>query len=556
MAREDGNSKATSATGGELGHPEELVTFALPAPGKASVELIGDFNDWQRGVDPLHEVEAGLWVIEKELPRGAFAYRYVIDGQLEIADPHAHHVRQPPGDAPHESIVKPGQPPYPWQHDNWVRPAFSDLHIYEMHIADFTPQRSFREAIDRLDHVRDLGMNAIELMPVFGVHETKGWGYTPSYLMAVNEDYGDPDDFKWLVDEAHGKGLAVILDIVLAHTGHEHPFNQMYPYEQSPWYGEGPAGGNMYGLPQFDYAKPATRAFVERVLRHWLEDFHVDGFRFDYTSSIGVTEEGYGVPTLAWAGRQVRSDTYLIAEHLPEDPGLILHADMDGAWHARFSHAIKALMCEREVHGYRFDEFEKAMGALLDPAHEGYGDRPSAMVNYAESHDEQRLMHDLFDAGFDEHIARRKSALAATLLFTAAGVPMLYHGQVWGQDTPKNMDHNYLNWEALATPGGKGLRDHYARMVRLRREHAALRSEHIKIEHIDADHKCVVYRRWADDGKEALIAVNCSPSEQRIPMELGGGEPWHEVFSDEQVNAAGRREITADRYAAVVLIRS
>jgi 1,4-alpha-glucan branching enzyme len=531
------------------------VTFTLYAPGKKSVHLIGDFNDWQHDADPMHEVDGGLWSTEKDLIRGSFAYQFLIDDELIICDPYARYVEEEPGDQPRKAVVKPREDPYEWQHEDWRRPRFQDLLICELHIADFTPQRDFREAVERLDHLRDLGVNAIELMPIFGVHENKGWGYAPTFLFAPNEDYGTPNELRWLIDEAHGKGMAVILDMVLAHTGQKHPFNQMYPYDQSPWYGPGPAGGNEYGLPQLDYSKPATRFFVKDVLEYWLMDFHVDGFRFDYAKSIGVTPEGYGVPTLSWAARSVRKDAYLVSEQLPEDPGLTLFADMDAAWHVRFTQAMRALLCQRDECGYRFDDFESAI-QVLDPAHEGYGERPTCMVNYLESHDEERVILEAERAGFDEEAARRKSALGATVLFTAVGVPMTYHGQAWGDHRPKNMDHNYIQWESLDTPGGKGLYEHYRRMAWLRRERDALRTTHIAIDAVYPDRKCVVYHRWNDAGDRVVVAANFSPDNQTILVPIPEAGRWKEFFSDAETEWSGSVDVEIDHWAAKVFLRT
>ena len=184
---------------------EGHVTFTLFAPGKQSVHLIGDFNDWDHQADPLHQLDDGLWTTARDLPRGSFAYQFLIDGQLVICDPYARYIEQDPGDRPRKAMVKPREDDYHWHHDQWDRPPFANLLINEVHIADFTPQRTFREAVDRLDYLRDLGVNAIELMPVFGVHDHGGWGYTPSFLFAPNEDYGTPNELRWLIDEAHGQ---------------------------------------------------------------------------------------------------------------------------------------------------------------------------------------------------------------------------------------------------------------------------------------------------------------------------------------------------------------
>jgi 1,4-alpha-glucan branching enzyme len=538
------------------------VTFTLYAPGKRSVHLIGDFNDWDRRADPMAQVDDGLWSTEKELPRGAFGYQFLVDGanadspeggELVICDPYARYVEQEPGDRPRKAIVKPRQDPYRWRHDDWDRPAFEDLLIYELHIADFTPQRDFREAVEHLGYVSDLGMNAIELMPVFGIYENKGWGYTPTFLFAPNEDYGTPDELRWFIDEAHGRGMAVILDMVLAHTGHEHPFNRMYPYDQSPWYGPSPGGGNAFGLPQLDYSKEPTRDFARDVLEYWVRDYHVDGFRFDYVNGIGVTEDGHGVPTLSWAARQARPDAYVIGENLPENPPLMLQANMDGAWHVRFSYAIKALLCQCPIESYDPRDFERCL-RVLDPAAEGYGERPTCMVNYLESHDEERIVLEVTQAGFDESTARCKSALGATVLMTAVGEPMLYHGQTLGQDTPKNMDHNYIDWEDLGTPGGSGLHEHYKRLTWLRRRRGSLRTGHIAIDAVWPDRQSVVYHRWNDVGDVVVVVANFSDGDQRLPVPMPLHGRWRELFSDREAEMGGTVEVDVGRCAAKVFL--
>ncbi len=531
------------------------VTFTLYAPGKQSVHVVGDFNNWRPDTDPLQEVDQGLWSIEKELPRGAFSYQFLINGQQVICDPYARYVERDPGDAPRRAIVKPREDPYEWQHDAWSRPRFEDLLIYELHIADFTPQRDFREAATRLEYLRDLGINAIELMPVFAVQENAGWGYTPTYLFAPNDDYGTPNELRWFIDEAHARGIAVILDIVLAHTGTHHPFNQMYPYDQSPWYGEGPAGGHEFALPQLDYSKPATRSFAKDVLEYWLQDFHVDGFRFDYVKSIGVTQDGHGIPTLVAVARAIREHVFLIGEHLPEDPELMVGAGLNGAWHVRFTYAMKALLTQREVFDYRWEDFAPAI-KTLDPQAEGYGKRPTCMVNYLESHDEERLVLALRQSGCDEVAARRRAALGATILFTAVGAPMLYHGQAWGQDTPRNMEHNYIEWERLGTAGGKGLRDHYRRLAWLRRKQDALRTANFILDAVLPDQKCVVYHRWHEAGDEVVVAANFSGDRQRIQVPFPQDGTWKEFFTDQVLRITGTQEREIEPWAAEIFLRT
>ncbi|MAE66446.1 MAG: hypothetical protein CMJ18_19430 [Phycisphaeraceae bacterium] len=533
---------------------DDRVSFTAFFPNVKTVHLVGDFNGWSTRRHPMREVADGWWTIELPLGSGLFRYQFCINGKMQICDPYARCVKIDSRNEVCEAIVDTAVPLQPWCPEDWSAPDFRDLVIYEMHIPDFTPRGTLDTAIDRLDHVRRLGVNAIQLMPVTAVMSRNGWGYEPIGFFAPNPDYGSPDELRWFIDEAHGRGLSVLLDMVLAHSGHDHPFNRIHWYHESPWYGEGPIGKNDFGLPQFCYAKAPTRAFARDVLRYWLEHYGVDGFRFDYIRNIGVTPKYHGIPTLIDAARSVRDGVHLIGEHLPEDPGLMIRVGLDGAWHARFCHALRALLCEKSVHHYRWEDFAGAV-QVLDPCHEGYGERPSTMVNYLESHDEDRVVWEIVRSGFDEHTARRKSALGATILFTAVGQPMIYHGIEWGQNAAKDMDDAKLDWKALREPGGGGLFWHYRRLAWLRRKCRTLRTDHISLDLILPKQKSLVYHRWDDEGGQVVVAANFSGDEQTIdvPFPLNGG--WGEFFKREVIEVAGPLRTEIGPWAAKIYVR-
>ncbi|MFP4055128.1 MAG: alpha-amylase family glycosyl hydrolase [Phycisphaerae bacterium] len=528
------------------------IHFAVYAPGKDSVHLIGDFNDFDRQADPLEQVsDQGLWTVSKQLPEGDHAYQYVIDGDLVICDPYARRVDHPSDGGVARAIAEVGATPYEWHHDGEDRPGREDLIVYEINLPDFTPGGGFRDAVDKLDYLAELGVNCIELMPVFGVEEHDKWGYTPTLLFAPNQEYGRPEELKWLVDESHRRGISVVLDIVLTHTGREHPFNRMYDYDDSPWYGQGPVQeDNEYGLPQLDYCKPAARCFAGDVIEYWMEEYHVDGFRFDYLKNVGISEDGHGIPTLVEEARRVRANVLLIGEHLPEAPEMMIDTDLDACWHARFSHAMKALLTESEVMGYDWGDFEHCVN-VLDAEQEGYGDRPGFMLNYTESHDEQPTVLEATKAGFDEKIARRKSALGATVLLTAVGKPMLHAGQELGDDQAIDMNDTPVPWDRLDRPGGAGLHDHYQRMCRFRHDHPGLQSENLQIDRINADSKTLVYHRWNDDGDEIVVAVNFLGRSQTVQVPFPRDGTWRELFTAQDIEVTdGTAEVEIDHYAA------
>lgn len=531
------------------------VAFAVWAPGKESVHLIGDFNGWNRAADRMHRTDSDLWVCTKALKPGRYRYQFLIDGQLVICDPYARAVEHPgPGQVP-QAVLEIGKPPFAWKNDSWQRPPFCDLVIYELHIADFTPAATFRGVTDRLDYLRGLGINAIELLPVTEGDSETDWGYKPVNYFATRCRYGTSDDLKQLVDEAHGRGIAILLDVVFSHTSHEHPFNRMYPYEKSPWYGEGIGGANEFGLPTFDHRRPVVQAFFKDVQDYWLQEFHVDGFRYDYAINVGVDGDK-GLPFLARQARIVRPHAYLVAEYLPEDPKHVGAVEFDAAWHVRSCYALKALVMQGEYRIYDGRNFEETIQAL-DPQHEDY-EKASHMINYIESHDEERLVLELRQAGLPGDPARRRLALAATILFTAPGVPLVYHGQEFGETAPlsKN-ERNPLRWELLSTEGGQGLFNHYQRLCQLRREHPALRDEGYNLDASHNDDRWMVFHRWNDAGDVVVVAANFSDDARTVPVVFPERGRWHEVFRGRNLDVhQDRQDYELEPNSAAIFVRT
>lgn len=525
---------------GATDHGDGWITFALFAPGKQSVSLIGEFNNWDRQADPLQATDEGLWWIKKEFEPGSHTYQFAVDGDIVICDPYATLLAEGAEQGPPRAVVEVGQQPYRWQHDTWANLAFSDLIIYELHVGDFSPGGNFQGVIDRLDYLQDLGINAIELMPVFEFAGTEyTWGYNPAYFFAVEKSYGRPDDLRCLIDEAHGRNMAVILDLVLAHTAQRHPFNQIYPYEDSPWYGAGLGETNQFGFPTFDYTKEAAQAFARDVQAYWLQEFRVDGFRYDYMNGIGYRDD-QGIPFLVRSAREIRPEVHLIGEFSPENPGAVVATDLSGAWQVMASYALKALLREGEFNGVNWENFGEAL-LCLDPWQRGY-QAAANVINYLESHDEQRVMTDIQAAGIDEARARHKSALGASVLFTMPGQPMLYHGQEWGEATERTLDPNPIDWGQLETEGGRGLFEHYCRLAHLRQEHPGLRSESYSLDAMNPEQKTVVYHRWNDEGDEIVVAANFSANKQSLHVPFPRPGRWQEVLSGRTVEVSTNGE--------------
>jgi 1,4-alpha-glucan branching enzyme len=359
------------------------------------------------------------------------------------------------------------------------------------------------------------------------------------------------EDLLRLIDEAHGRGIGVILDTVLNHTGHLHPFKKMYPWEESPWYGDPIGERNQFGLPTLDFTKPATNSFVRDVQAYWLRVFHIDGFRYDYLAGLGANEEGQGLPYLMRTAREIRPESYLFGECIPEDPELTKDSGLSGVWHTRSRLALECLLRQRDEVPFRWDDFEDTVRSF-DPTTQGYNDA-SFMLNYIECHDDIRIMRSLRDEiGFSEDVAYRKSALAAIILMTIPGEPMLWQGQEWGESAVRQQKPNKIHWDLLETPEGRCLRQHYSDVAKLRRERTSIRTPNFGFLLIDSPRRLVVYHRWLGEADQVVVAANFSAEKQQMTIPFPQQGQWRERFGQQLLNVTGDLEYELDAYWAVV----
>lgn len=200
---------------------------------------------------------------------------------------------------------------------------------------------------------------------------------------------------------------------------------------------------------------------------------------------------------------------------------------------------------EGECGAYDWNDFARCL-EVIDPLKQGYA-RASEAVNYLESHDERRGMRDVLDSGFDEQRARPKSALGAALLFTMPGEPMLYHGQEWGEATPRlTNERNTLHWEETGDDGGKWLLNRYKQLAWLRRRHGALRGQGFSLDASYPDQTSLIYHRWDGTGDELVVAVNFSPAPQTLRVPFPSQGRWSEVFDGETLDVDIQGHYVAD----------
>jgi maltooligosyltrehalose trehalohydrolase len=382
-------------------------------------------------------------------------YKFRLNGTDEYPDPASRY--QPEGVHGRSAVIDPRA--FRWQDADWVVPRFRDLVIYELHMGTFTPDGTFLAAIGKLQHVRDLGATAIEIMPVADFAGGHNWGYDGVCMYAPARAYGHPDDLRKLVDAAHRTGLAVILDVVYNHLGPDGNYLGVYApgyideERKTPW------GG---ALRVDDPSYRPLRALIASNAAYWREEFHIDGFRLDATHAIQDTSPRHLLEEITDSIHE--RGAFAIAEDSRNDSRVILPVSenglgFDGLWADDFHHNIRVANT-RETDGY-YSDYTGTLAELIETLRNGWfyrgqysaysgGKRgtecrhitPQRFVHCISNHDQvgNRAMGDRL-----HHTISREAWLAASaLLCLSPYTPMLFMGQEWSASTPFIFftDHN------------------------------------------------------------------------------------------------------------------
>jgi maltooligosyltrehalose trehalohydrolase len=419
---------------GAVRMPDGRVRFRLWAPDCAGVKLR------LAGVDlPMDQVPGGWFELRAEAPDMA-PYAFVLPDGSAVPDPAA---RRQEWDVHGPSLVSGSD--YPWQTD-WRGRPWEEAVICELHIGTFTPEGTFRAAMDRLDALSESGVTAIEIMPVAQFAGDRGWGYDGVLPFAPHPAYGTPDDLRALVDAAHARGLMVLLDVVYNHFGPEGNYLHAYavPFfdaaRQTPW-GAG-----------IDYRQPPVRRFFIENALYWLEDFRLDGLRLDAIDQIRDPTEPELLVDLA---REVRARITDRAVHLTtEDNRNVthLHAREGGKatlytaeWNDDLHNAAHVL-ATGETDGYYAAFANDPTADLARALAEGFAHQgpergepsahlpPAAFVDFLQNHDQtgNRALGERLVTLTD---AATHDALTAILLLSPH-VPLMFMGEDWGETRP------------------------------------------------------------------------------------------------------------------------
>jgi 1,4-alpha-glucan branching enzyme len=493
------------------------ATFVLLAPGKRFVSVVGSFNNWNPRANPMKRASDGRWWTTFPIEPGTHTYQYSIDGALLLADPYSREVvwQNEAGIETHEpdnakTVFSTEPDNFEWDDQGFRTPPLHDLIVYELYIPDLCPGEGFEGLTAKLDYIRDLGVTAIEPLPVNEFAGRHSWGY------------GTPRQLKTLINEAHKRGLAVIMDMVLNHMCWNSPLCALYgkDFDASPYFRL--FLGENWGFPDCDQESPAFKQYVADMLQFWVREYHIDGFRYDATRWTGW--KGYndwGASWFAWAAKQADSNSIQIAEHLPPEIELINETEMDTGWDSNFRWRLREMLVNARLDREVFAE-------IMDPMKQGYLSAFGRMP-YLESHDEERVMRELLEAGYSDEEAARRAETGLALVLTAPGVPMLYAGQEFGERTKKVVGWNPLNWTLLSNPRMQQLHKRFKDLTMLRRSHPALVTEEVQMLTVSESENIVDYERLGA-GKRVVVATNFGRSPGHVEIPVNPGSQWRDIL--------------------------
>ncbi|MGD2182150.1 alpha-amylase family glycosyl hydrolase [Lusitaniella coriacea LEGE 07167] len=526
------------------------IEFRLLAPYNKEAALIGCFSDWED--IPMEKDNKGYFRTQVELEDGTYQYKFRVrskswffepDEWVDVVDPYATDIDDPTQNG--IIRIKDGikiVDTYVWKHDDKPLPTDRELVIYELHVADFSggeddphARGQYKHVIEKLDYLCELGINAIELMPVKEYPGDYSWGYNPRYFFATESSYGTTEDLKHFIDECHARGIRLIMDGIYNHSESSSPLTQI---DHDYWYHHEPRDPDNNWGPEFNYEfydekferKPAWE-FIGDAVRFWIEEYHIDGVRYDAARQIDNYDFMHWIVDTSkkTAGEK---PFYNVAEHIPETPTITnFEGPMDGCWHYSFYYTIKAHICG--------DTFEiEQLKDVLDCKRQGFLGATN-VVNYLTNHDHERIMVELANRDIFEEAAFKRFRLGVALLMTAVGVPMIWMGEEFADYHPLDPEPSKIDWGLLGNDSNRSLYDYFRGLIHLRKNNRALYTEQIDFFHENPEAKVLAYTRWNDEGSRVVVVANFSGeylAGYQVPNFPANGT-WHEWTGDYDIES-------------------
>lgn len=510
------------------------VAFRVWAPFATEVFAAGTFNQWSETANPFASEDNGYWSVDVPGAKIGDEYQFVIrNGSQPFIwhrNPYASEMVNSSGNA----IIH--DPNFDWAGDNFTTPPWNELVIYEMHVGTFNDAPgqgpgTFEEIIPKLPYLRDLSINAIEIMPVAEFPMDYSWGYNPSQPFSVESALGGPQGLYQFVKAAHAHGIAVILDVVYNHVG---------PGDLDLWRFDGWSDANHdggiyiydnerartdWGSTRPDYGRGEVRQYFRDNALFWLNKYRLDGLRFDSVINIrnrnGNTDPAGDLPDgwnlLQWINNEIRASQpwkITIAEDLQNNEWITKGTVAGGAgfgsqWDAGFVHPVRRAIIS-------MNDGDRDMWAVRDALYHRYNGDAMQRVIYTESHDEvanghSRVPEEIWPGNAGSWFSRKRSTLGAALVFTAPGIPMIFQGQEFLEDKYFK-DTVSLDWAKLNSYSGINLL--YRDLIRLSRnwfnQTRGLRGQQINVHHVNNTDKVIAFHRWehGGPGDDVVVVAN------------------------------------------------
>jgi 1,4-alpha-glucan branching enzyme len=559
---------------------DNSVTFVLFAPEKSDVFLIGDFNNWELNENyQLYKDGEYFWITLTGLDIGTeFAYQYAIDYSIKVADPYSEKILDPwtdqyikEGNYPnlkaypenkttgYVSTFKINQENYTWNVDDFSKPNSKNLVIYELLIRDFTESDSYNEALTKLDYLQSLGINAIHLMPINEFEGADSWGYNPALYLALDKAYGTKNDFKKFVDACHQRGIAVLTDVVFNHSFSQSPLLQMYfdsvnnkPAANNPWYNENhnfvDNTSAQWGY-DFNHESTDTETFFKDVLTYWMNEYKIDGFRFDFTKGFSNTiytgsnnwASAYDADRIAilknyadhvWNNNPTNKP-YVIFEHLSENSeetelanyGIMLWGNMN--------------------YNYNQNTMGYSSGADISwISYKNRGWNNPNVVGYMESHDEERLMYRNLLSGRSNgnyniknlNTALERQELAGMFFYTIPGPKLLWQFGELGYEVDINLDgrtaRKPVRWNYVDNVNRMHLYNTWATLLAFKQQQPVFNTNDFTL-NVTNLLKSIILR---DATMDVVILGNFDIENKEISIEFTKTGIWYEYFTGKELN--------------------
>jgi 1,4-alpha-glucan branching enzyme len=543
------------------------VTFRVWAPHAEKVYVSGTFNDWSKTSTPLTSEKNGYWSIDVQGAKAGDEYKYVLHAPpdwnlppLSRIDPYARKVTNAAGNG---IIYDPDA--FDWGDDTFNIASWNELVIYEMHIGTFHVKEeghpgTLDSAIEKFPYLKELGINAIEVMPIMQFSGDFSWGYNPAHPFAVESIYGGPDAFKRFVKAAHEQGIAVIVDVVYNHFGpgdldlwqfdgwSENEKGGIYFYNdhrsQTPW-----------GETRPDYGRGEVRQYLCDNALMWFEDYHADGLRWDAISYIRNIEGRDGDPfqdipegwsLMQWINGEIQQrfpSKISIAEGMHDNAWVTKDAGAGGAgfnaqWDSEFVNSVRQAVIAR-------DDTSRDLGAVSKAIEYRYDLDAFRRVIFTESHDEvangrERVPEEIWPGNVDSWFSKKRSTLGSAIALTSPGIPMLFQGQElledrWFQDKVP------IDWSRAEDE--HGILKMYLDLIAMRRNRSGvtrgLCGQNIHIYHFDNEAKVIAFHRWDKQGpKDSVVVVVNMTNQNRDGYVIGFPRAgvWKTRFNSDSYN--------------------